>query len=114
MSKKKKKKKNKGWEGSGNLVNNGVNQNTKQKNMDFHEGLAKFGKEKFDMKIEAPPSNNQNETNCVEIQHVKNIAEGRRARAPYNFVPLNMDVVKAEDSLILILITKAEKPAILI
>jgi len=67
--------------------------------MGLSEAMDKIAKEKFKITLDKPGPGNQGPVHCEkkQMKHAVNIPEDRRARAPYNFVPLNEKVVEAEE-----------------
>jgi len=67
------------------------------KGLDWKEELAKLAKkEGINPDKRSDPTSIMKSVDEMEIGHIKNIPEDRKAKAPYNFIPLNKHVVEAE------------------
>lgn len=72
--------------------------NSSKKSLGWNEGLSKIA-ERHGIPLDKPEPVNQKTVHWEkkQMEHIRKIEPGREARAPYNFVPLNDNVVPAEE-----------------
>jgi len=59
----------------------------------FEDQLKELAKKRFDMELDMTETNTQQPEQII-VDHIENISPDRRARAPYNFIPLNKTLIE--------------------